>query len=165
MCNEATSSSQPWIPAFFLMALLAGVKPAVGAETLTAINDSRTRVPRPHADTRAVSAGSTLYYSTGSYGTSSETQIWQLSSYAQYRLGEAKFRLTLPYLSIETTRQVVSQGNVIGQRSTAEKSTSRSGWGDVTLDAEYTIKTKKNMPSLIPYASIKLGTGSTCWRG
>ena len=161
MCDQAALSSPTWIPAFFLLALLVGVKPASGAGTLTAIDDSRARGPHPRTDKPEISAGSTLYYSSGSYSTSSETQISELSSYAQYRLGNAKFRLTLPYISIETTRQIVSRSNVIGQRSTVEKSTGRSGWGDVTLDAEYTIQTKNNLPSLIPYSSIKLGTAST----
>lgn len=145
-----------WFPAF-LVVLMAGIAPAVSA---AGIDDRTTRVV-PAAEAAPVwSVGSTLYYSVGNYGKARETQFWELSPYLQYRQGATRIRVTTPYLSVTTTRQVLSRRDSLGHRSTIEQSTTHSGPGDVTLSGDYTFPAVGYGFNLIPYANIKLGTAS-----
>ena len=138
--------------------VMLNIAPAVNAAGI----DDRTARIVPTAEAAPVwSVGSTLYYSSGNYGKPRETSLWELSPYLQYRNGRARLRLSVPYLSVTTTRQVLTRRDSLGHRSTVEQSTTHSGVGDVSLSGDYTFPAVGYGFNLIPYANVKLGTAST----
>ena len=101
-------------------------------------------------------------YSDGKYGTSSDTQIFYLPVYAKYRQGDLSLKLTVPYISVESTGAVLSGGTVIGRpgKGSAGKTT-ESGLGDVWLEGRYRIRGSGGaVPDFVPYAKVKFGTAS-----
>lgn len=105
-------------------------------------------------------------YSDGKYGTSSDTKIFYLPVYAKYQDGDLGIKLTVPYISVESTGAVLSGGVVIGHKRTSSTSpasqTTESGLGDVWLEGNYRIHGAGGAaPDFVPYAKVKFGTASS----
>ncbi|MDA8129655.1 MAG: hypothetical protein M0Z73_13280 [Betaproteobacteria bacterium] len=104
-------------------------------------------------------------YSDGKYGTSADTKIFYLPFYAKYQDGDLGIKLTVPYISVESTGAVLSGGTVIGHKGKSGATaspTTESGLGDVWLDGRYRIHgTGGASPDFVPYAKVKFGTASS----
>lgn len=122
----------------------------------------------------AVDSGSSLSlgvepsYSEGKYGTSTDTKIFYLPFYAKYQDGDLGIKLTVPYISVESTGAVLSGGVVIGHRGkssttpTPVSPTTESGLGDIWLEGRYRIHGAGGAnPDFVPYGKVKLGTASS----
>jgi hypothetical protein len=98
-------------------------------------------------------------YFTGDYGTSTTTNITYVPIYAKYKTGNLSLKLTVPYISVESSGALVSEGTVIG--TTAGGTVTRhSGLGDVWAESRYKFRGAGNLPDVSPYVKIKFGTAS-----
>ena len=98
--------------------------------------------PVAHAATDAnfsVSLGAE--YTSGDYGTSSKTNIWYFPVTFGYETDVNRFFLTVPYVSVEGTGNVVFTSGGMGMRRTTTGTSVRteSGLGDVELGASHKI--------------------------
>lgn len=103
-------------------------------------------------------------YSEGKYGTSTDTKIFYLPFYAKYQDGDLGIKLTVPYISVESTGVVLSGGTVIGRKGKSgatASSTTESGLGDIWLEGRYRIHGAGGVPDFVPYAKVKFGTASS----
>lgn len=98
-------------------------------------------------------------YFTGNYGTSTTTKIVYVPVYAKYKTGNVTLKLTVPYISVESSGALVSGGTVIGT-GTGNTVTRKSGLGDIWAEGRYRIRGAGNAPDVSPYAKVKLGTAS-----
>jgi len=88
-----------------------------------------------------LSAGAGINYSTGKYGTGSETRIWSVPLLARYDTDLWTFKLSVPFL------RITGPSNVIPGIGRTDRSGSRrgpgtttvSGLGDVTASATYNV--------------------------
>src|SRR4051794_19358796 len=87
--------------------------------------------------TFTVSAG--FDYSTGTYGTSSDTRIWYYPLMAKYEADALTLKLTVPYLKITGPSNVVAAAGQPVQVGTNGTRRSESGAGDVVGAASYNI--------------------------
>lgn len=110
--------------------LLAGVLPAA-----------------PAFAQEGLSVGAGVEYSTGDYGSVSDTNLWSLPVYGEYVMGPLAIRASLPWLRLTGPGDVIpglgQVGSVKGRRkgvpgtpSTAARST-ESGIGDLTGSVSY----------------------------
>ncbi|OFZ66942.1 MAG: hypothetical protein A2V79_05210 [Betaproteobacteria bacterium RBG_16_56_24] len=79
-------------------------------------------------------------YSSGKYGSASATSIFSIPVTGRYMTGLWVFKLTVPYVRISGTTDVVSGGKrfrAITTTATTTVSTTRSGLGDVVAAATY----------------------------
>src|SRR5882672_6521935 len=88
------------------------------------------------------SAGAGVNYSTGKYGTSSETKILSIPFSARYETDPWTFKLTVPYLSITSPANVIPGVGRIDssgrpKRRTFTGTTTQSGLGDTVASATY----------------------------
>jgi hypothetical protein len=87
-----------------------------------------------------LSAGAGINYSTGKYGTASDTKIWSVPLLARYDTDLWTFKLTVPFLRISGPSNVIPG---VGSTDTGRRSrrgagvTTVSGLGDVTASATY----------------------------
>jgi hypothetical protein len=127
--------------------LLIGVPVAHATDSLS--------VPAAHATDRfSISTGAN--YSSGKYGTSTTTDIWSVPFTAAYQTDRWTFRLTVPYISIRGSGNVIpgtgpvgrGMGGLLGHGgspapgpggASTTTSTSASGVGDVVASAGYTL--------------------------
>jgi hypothetical protein len=96
-------------------------------------------------------------YFEGTFGTPNTTRIWYVPAYLDYRSNTYGFKITVPYLQVQTKGAVFSGGTVVGSRG--GKVTTASGLGDIWLKGTYTLQ-GRNGVEFLPYAKIKLGTAS-----
>lgn len=105
-------------------------------------------------------------YSTGKYGSTTDTKILYLPFFAKVQLDDLILKLTVPYISAESAGAVLSGGSVIshpGRSGTKTKTatTTESGLGDIWLEGRYRIHGSGGaVPDFVPYAKVKLGTAS-----
>ncbi|GAB4509073.1 MAG: hypothetical protein Tsb0026_08670 [Sulfuricaulis sp.] len=95
---------------------------------------------------QAATAGETSFslgaeYTSGDYGTSSETRMWYFPATLRYETDRYMMALTLPYVVVEGTGNVVASGGMGGMRraTTAQTSTTESGLGDIELAGSHVI--------------------------
>lgn len=114
-----------------------------------------------HAAT-SVSMGVIPSYSEGDYGTSSTTKIEYVPVYLKYQVDDVSLKLTIPYISVESTGALVSGGTVLVRPGTGGKTatTTESGLGDIWLEGRYRLHGTGSAPDILPYAKVKLGTAS-----
>jgi hypothetical protein len=79
--------------------------------------------------------GAGLHYSTGDYGTGSETEITTLAATGRYETGPWVYKATVPYLEVTGENAVVPGVGRIGRG--AGRRRTESGLGDVVLSATY----------------------------
>lgn len=112
----------------------------------------------------SMTIGVTPSYSEGDYGTSSTTKIVYVPVYLKYQADDLSLKLTVPYISVESTGALVSGGMVIGKPGaggrTTTATTTESGLGDIWLEGRYRLHGTGNAPDVLPYAKVKLGTAS-----
>jgi hypothetical protein len=80
-------------------------------------------------------------YTSGDYGTSSETKMWYFPVTLRYETDRYMMALTVPYVVVEGTGNVVAGGGMGGMRRTTTSLTSRteSGLGDIELAGSHVI--------------------------
>ena len=79
--------------------------------------------------------GAGLHYSTGNYGTGSETEITTLAATGRYETGPWVYKATVPYLEVTGENAVVpGVGRV---RGASGRRRTESGLGDIVLSATY----------------------------
>ena len=87
------------------------------------------------------SVGVGANYTTGKYGTSTETKIWSVPFMARYETDVWTLKLTVPYLRVTGPANVIPEvGSVSGgrrRRTTTAPTTTESGLGDVVAAATY----------------------------
>lgn len=98
--------------------------------------------PQVHAATAgetSVSLGAE--YTSGDYGTSSKTGIWYFPATLRYETDRYMMALTVPYVVVDGTGNVVAGGRAHGLPAGATSTTSRteSGLGDIELAGSYAI--------------------------
>ena len=127
-----------------------------------------------------ITLGTTPSYFQGNFGTASTIDIFDESTFAQFKNQNLRIKLTIPYLSVSglpvgaqlSAGTVVSRGNGGGHGhgnrgagSTGTSPTSvhsASGIGDIELAAHYTVYHGVGLtPSIVPYAKITFGTASS----
>ncbi|MBI3570088.1 MAG: hypothetical protein HY082_03155 [Gammaproteobacteria bacterium] len=99
-------------------------------------------MPRAQADTAgetSVSLGAE--YTSGDYGTSSKTKMWYFPVMLKHETDRYMLALTIPYVTVEGTGNVVAAGGMGGMRRTTTTLASRteSGLGDIELAASHVI--------------------------
>lgn len=80
-------------------------------------------------------------YTSGDYGTSSKTKMWYFPATLRYETDRYMMALTMPYVVVEGTGNVVASGSMQGMQRTTMSTTSRteSGLGDIELSASHLI--------------------------
>jgi Putative MetA-pathway of phenol degradation len=111
------------------------------------------------------SAGVGANYSTGKYGTSTETKIWSIPFTARYETDVWTLKLSVPYLRVTGPANVIpGVGNITDsggrrRRSTTAPTTTESGLGDVVASAAYNAYYDRSMKrGLDLTGKIKFGT-------
>jgi hypothetical protein len=105
-------------------------------------------------------------YTTGDYGTGSDTNIWYFPVTLRYSTERYAFRLTVPYLSVDGTGNVVvtavdqHAGQHAGQGAvTTVGRQTESGLGDVIVSGTYTaVPESATSPAVELTGKIKLAT-------
>ena len=131
-----------------LVTILAGATPALGA------------------DFDRWSFSTSVNYSVGDYGTDSDTTI----VYVPFTLGvrpieRLSISLTVPFIYLSSDDVVVTGGGVAvrkrgdGTSTTARRSSSESGLGDILLKGSFIVLEEKEwIPEVAPYLKIKFPT-------
>jgi hypothetical protein len=88
-----------------------------------------------HAQQGPLELGAGLHYSTGDYGTGSETEITTLAFTGRYDSGPWVYRATIPYLEVTGDNAVIP--GVGRARGGGGRRRTESGLGDVVLSATY----------------------------
>jgi hypothetical protein len=114
--------------------------------------------PQVQAQDLHITAGITPSYFSGSYGTNFRTDIFYLPLDLEAKTGNLTLKATIPYIRVHSQGAVIAGGAVIG--TTGGQPTTRSGLGDIWLEARYRIKLDNQGDSISPYAKLKLGTAS-----
>jgi len=110
------------------------------------------------AETTAITLGVQPSYFQGDYGTGNTVKMVYVPVFLKYRLGNATFKATIPYIFVSSGDVLVSGGTVVGKSST---SGTRNGLGDIWLEGQYKFKTGDGLvPDIQPYAKIKVPTAS-----
>jgi hypothetical protein len=113
----------------------------------------------PEAAARdGITASITPSYYSGNYGTNSTTDILYIPLDVRAQTGDLTLKATIPYIRVHSQGAVIAGGAVVG--NTGGQPTTRSGLGDIWLEARYRIKLDNNGNSVSPYAKLKLGTAS-----
>ena len=90
-----------------------------------------------------LAVGSGLHYSTGTYGTSTQTQILSIPFTARYDSDVWTFKLYVPYLEINGDSRVIPgfgpSGDNGSRRRPAGQRTRAAGMGDSTVSATYNV--------------------------
>lgn len=129
-------------------------------------------VPAVHAtdtsvDRFSISGGAN--YSSGTYGTSTTTDIWSVPVTAVYETGRWTFKLSVPYISISGAGNVipgvgkVKHGlpGVPALTSTTTARSHASGLGDITASAGYELFSSANHSfGLDLTGKVKFGTAN-----
>lgn len=80
-------------------------------------------------------------YTSGDYGTPSKTNIWYFPVTLRYETDVNSVSMTVPYLSVEGTGNVVASGGMSGMRRSTTRTDVRTetGFGDVVLAGSHKI--------------------------
>ncbi len=106
-----------------------------------------------------ITVASVPSFFTGTFGTKTRTNITYIPNYIRYKINNVSFKLTIPYIIVQSNGAVLSGGTVIGTGKGASKT--KSGMGDVWLEGKYTLHHVLGTSfSLVPYSKIKFGTAS-----
>ena len=113
--------------------------------------------------------GAGYEFSTGKYGTTSNTDIVTIPLTALYESGPWSLKLTVPYLRITGVGDVIVSSRSGGMHGTSTtttttvtKSTTRSGLGDIATMLTYNLYSGEDFESGIDLSGrIKFGTAST----
>jgi len=118
-----------------------------------------TQVYAANSDNISLTTG--FEYSTGKYGSTTDTSIFTVPVIARYKSGLWIFRLTVPYVRVSGTGGVLSNGIRINSPATS-KSTTRSGLGDVVAAATYSVSSAyQGNLGVDLTGKLKLGTADT----
>jgi len=99
-----------------------------------------------------------LDYSTGKYGGTTSTDIWYIPFTGKYEADKYTLKLTVPYLRITGTGNVVKEVGQI-RPSTSATRTTESGLGDVVAAGSYNVYEGSGNGTLVDVtAKIKFGT-------
>jgi Putative MetA-pathway of phenol degradation len=79
--------------------------------------------------------GAGVHYSSGDYGSATDTRIMSFAATARYETGLWVYKATLPYLSVKGDTNVIPGVGQVG--GAAVRSDSASGLGDIVLSATY----------------------------
>ena len=88
-----------------------------------------------HAQESSLTLGAGLHYSSGDYGTGSNTRITSLAATARYDADPWTLRATVPYLKIDGDATVIPGVGSVRGGSSARRT--ESGLGDIVLGATY----------------------------
>ena len=99
-------------------------------------------------------------YTSGDYGTSSKTKIWYFPATLRYETDRYMLALTIPFVVVEGTGNVVASGGMHGLPRTTMTTSSRteSGLGDIELTASHVIAQTSGGWRVGLGGFIKLGT-------
>lgn len=117
-------------------------------------------------DGSSLSMGIGLDQSSGTYGTTTTTDVTSTTVYALYERGDWWLRLAVPYLQVTGDGSVVVSSGHGGRRSmsgtmTSATRTTQSGLGDVVAMASYNLVSSEGGGSGLDLAGrIKFGTAS-----
>lgn len=102
----------------------------------------------------SVTLGVNASYFEGNYGTTTTTKVWYVPVSLAYKTGDWRFKMTVPYLSVDG-----ESANISGTTIVRSRSNQRSGLGDTWLEAKYHMANAlgKNQ-DLSPYFKLKLDT-------
>jgi hypothetical protein len=130
----------------------------VGVLALTACCGAMSQLPVAMAAETSISLGAE--YTSGDYGTSTETNMWYFPVTLRYETDRTMLALTVPYVVVEGTGNVVVSGGGHGLPRTTTLATSRteSGLGDIELMGSYVVAQSADW-RLGVGGLIKFGTG------
>jgi len=107
-------------------------------------------------------------YSTGSYGTGVTTQIEEITyggsvtstaiDFKDGAMNKLTFSAWVPFVSVQGSGVITSDGRVIGRRGTIGPVTTTTGWGDWQTQISDTYSA--SFGSIEPYVGLKLVTGT-----
>lgn len=111
----------------------------VGVLALTVCCGAMSQLPAVNAAETSVSLGAE--YTSGDYGTSTETNMWYFPVTLRYETDRYMLALTVPYVVVEGTGNVVAGGSAHGlpRRTTTQESRTESGLGDIELTGSYAV--------------------------
>jgi hypothetical protein len=111
----------------------------VGVLALTVFCGAMSPLQAATAAETSVSLGAE--YTSGDYGTTTETKMWYFPVTLRYETDRTMLALTVPYVVVEGTGNVVGGGSAHGLPRTTTTLTSRteSGLGDIELAASHVI--------------------------
>ncbi len=96
-------------------------------------------------------------YTTGSYGTSTDTNIWYFPVSLKYQTAADSLALTVPYVSVEGSGSVVAGERAMRRNVSSSSSYTKSGLGDIILVGSHKIsETSSSRMDLT--GKIKFGT-------
>jgi len=108
-------------------------------------------------------------YSTGSYGSGATTQIEGITygasvvhtvlNFKDRTSNKLAFNAWVPFLSVQGSGVITSDGRVIGRRGTVGPTTTTTGWGDWMTQISDTYE-GASFGSIDAYAGLKLVTGT-----
>lgn len=100
-------------------------------------------------------------YSSGKYGSANTTDILSIPVVGMYQTGSWALKLTVPYVRVSGFGDVVLGGKRI-KATSATKSTTKSGLGDVLATAVYNVYSgSENNFGVDLTGKVKFGTAST----
>ncbi|KEQ52460.1 transporter [Sphingobium chlorophenolicum] len=148
------------------MAMAAGAMPAL-AQIAAQSGPQTAQAEEPSTGlSTALSTGGGLTaitgvdYSSGDYGTGSDTHILVVPMSLRYRTGQLRFTATLPWLRINGSSAIVGSGSGGVIIDPNAPRTTRSGLGDLTLGIGYQIPEEQLGFGLDLSARVKLPTAS-----
>jgi hypothetical protein len=143
--------------------LFVALASALLAAPVRAAEPPGKSLPPPIARTEGVfSLSVTGEYTTGDYGSASTTDIWYFPVMFRYETERTAWRITVPYLIVEGTGDVVVSadgGHSAGHVTTSTSSYSESGLGDIILSGTYVLLPEGDAtPAVGLTGKIKLAT-------
>lgn len=111
----------------------------VGLSALALVCGAVSQPPPAIAAETSVTLGAE--YTSGDYGTASDTSLWYFPVTLRHETDRAMLALTIPWVVVEGTGNVVAGGGAGGVRrtTTSVTSTTESGLGDIELAGSYVI--------------------------
>jgi len=104
-----------------------------------------------------ITLGSTPSFFTGTFGTSTRTNITYIPNYIKYKIDDISLKLTIPFIIVQSNGAAVSGGTVIGTGKGASKT--QGGLGDVWVEGKYALHNVFETGfDFIPYGKVKFGT-------
>jgi hypothetical protein len=116
------------------------LKPRVGVLALTVFCGAMSQLQAATVAETSISLGAE--YTSGDYGTSSDTNMWYFPVTLRYETVRYMLALTVPYVVVEGTGNVVASGSGRGtprRTTTTVTSQTESGLGDIELGGSYAI--------------------------
>ena len=140
-------------PAFAQVAAQSGPQTAQ-------VEEPSTGLPTASSTESRLTAITGIDYSSGDYGTGSDTHMLVVPMSLRYRAGQLRFTATLPWLRINGSSAIVGGGSGGVVIDPNAPRTTRSGLGDLTLGVGYQIPEEQLGFGLDLSARVKLPTAS-----